>query len=535
MPASSRHSLHYGPGLHDETAVYSSLLVQADALLLDGIWLDKAFLVTDRRTFLKQLAASGVLVPAYRARRLVDAASADWRPLHDQLDSPWAEVPQILQRIQPPQFPDRGWNVLKFGAVGDNKTDCTAALRAAIAACHSAGGGSVVVPAGDYLTGAIHLLSGVNLHIQKGATIRFSRDPRAYPLVFTRWEGTELMNFSPFVYAFQQQDIAVTGEGTLDGNSDCEHWWPWKGAQKCGWKHGDPEQSRDRNLLHDMAEKALPVDQRVFGSDHYLRPQFIQPYLCKNVLIEGVTLLNSPMWQVHPVMCTNVIVRNLTISSDGPNTDGCDPESCDGVLIENCVFNTGDDCIAIKSGRNADGRRLHTPSQNIIVRGCHMKNGHGGVTIGSEISGGTKNIFIENCHMDSPHLDDALRIKNNAMRGGIVENIFARNIEVGQVAVAGLSIDFHYEEGAAGNFSPVVRNVDIRALNVENTKHAVFLRGLEKSPIENIRLTDCVFANAAEPSVVEDTKGISLSNVRVNGKVVDKLAADSASSEEKPR
>ena len=183
-----------------------------------------------------------------------------------------------------------------------------------------------------------------------------------------------------------------------------------------------------------MAEKGVAVSERIFGEGHYLRPQFIQPYRCQNVLIDGVSIVNSPMWEIHPVLCTNVTVRNVKISSHGPNNDGCDPESCTDVLIENCIFDTGDDCIAIKSGRNADGRRLNAPTKNVIVRGCQMKDGHGGITIGSEISGGVSWVFGENCKMDSPNLDHALRVKNNAMRGGLLENFHFRNLEVGQVA-----------------------------------------------------------------------------------------------------
>ncbi len=154
------------------------------------------------------------------------------------------------------------------------------------------------------------------------------------------------MNYSPFIYAFEQENIAVSGQGTIDGNADCEHWWPWKGRAGCGWKQGNPEQSKDRNTLFDMAEAGIPVTERVFGEGHYLRPQFIQPYRCKNVLLEGVTLKNSPMWQVHPVLCTNVTVRKMTITGassnrdSAPNTDGCDPESCTDVLIQDCNFNT---------------------------------------------------------------------------------------------------------------------------------------------------------------------------------------------------
>lgn len=479
----------------------------------------------NRREFLSQVVGAGVLAGA--AGWFDGLRGQGTGGSSEDEDGLWSEVPGILRRIQPPQFPDREWNVLKFGAAADNKTDCTRALRDAIAACHASGGGNVIVPEGEYVTGAVHLLSGVNLYLKKGATLRFTPDPRAYPLVFTRWEGTELMNYSPLIYAFEQENIGVTGEGTLDGSASCDHWWPWTGKHRCGAKEGDPDQSKDRNRLHEMGESGTPASERVFGEGHYLRPQFLQPYRCQNVLLEGVTLRNSPMWHVHPVLCKNVTVRRLTIESDGPNTDGCDPESCTDVLIEDCTFNTGDDCIAIKSGRNGDGRRLHTPSENIVVRGCHMKNGHGGVTLGSEITGGVRNVFAENCRMDSPHLDSALRMKNNAMRGGVLERISARNISVGQVATAGLSIDFQYEEGAKGDFVPVVRNVDIRQLTVEKTKYALFLRGLKNAPIEDIRLTDCVFANAAAPSVAENVKDVSLRDVRVNGTLVEKVGAQS--------
>jgi polygalacturonase len=476
--------------------------------------------VHDRREFLKVLTGCGIFVgyPPLCAAQTNPLGRLATTPADRD---PWDEMPRILARISAPQFQDREFNILKFGALGDNKTDCTPAFHNAIVACHQAGGGRVIVPEGEFLTGPIQLLSHVNLNLHSAATIRFSSDPRSYPLVFTRWEGTELMNFSPFVYAFEQENIAITGSGTLDGYADCRHWWFWRGQRGCDPQPGDPDQTKDRNLLQAMGEKGVPVNERVFGEGHYLRPQFIQPYRCKNVLIEGIKLLNSPMWHVHPVLCTNVTIRKLTIHSAGPNTDGCDPESCTDVLIEDCVFNTGDDCIAIKSGRNADGRRLHAPSQNIIIRGCHMSDGHGGVTIGSEISGGVRNVFAENCQMDSPRLDVALRIKNNAARGGLLENICARNIVVGQVATAGLSIDFHYEEGEAGGFVPVVRDVDIRDLHVQQTKYPLYLRGLKNAPIESIQLTGCTFASATQPNLVENVSSLVLRDVRVNGRLVE--------------
>ena len=282
-------------------------------------------------------------------------------------------MPAILAGIRAPVFPDRDFPVTDFGARPDDGRDATAAFRAAIEACARAGGGRVVVPPGVYLTGPIHLKSRVNLHVSEGATIRFSRDPAAYlPVVRTRWEGVELMGYSPLVYAYEQHDVAITGKGTLDGQADAEHWWPWK-------RNGHPQsQKPDRDRLFAQAEAGVPVAERVFGAGHYLRPQFVQPYRCTNVLVEGVTITNAPMWIIHPVLSRNVIVRGVTVVSSGPNNDGCDPESSSDVLVEDTLFDTGDDCIAIKSGRNADGRRLGVPSERILVRGCRMRAGHGG-------------------------------------------------------------------------------------------------------------------------------------------------------------
>jgi len=442
-----------------------------------------------------------------------------WLAAEASTQEPWDELPRILDRIKLPQFPAREFEAAKFGAVGDGNFDCTPAFADAITACNKAGGGTVVVPKGTFLSGAIRLKSHVNLRLDSGATIRFSRDPAKFPIVLTRFEGVELMNYSPFIYALEEENIGISGSGTLDGNADAEHWWSWKGSPGRSSEISHT-QDADRKRLFAMSESRVPVEQRVFGPGHFLRPNFIQPYRCKNVLIEGVTLLHSPMWEVHPVLSSNVIVRGVTINSSGPNNDGCNPESCSDVLIENCFFNTGDDCIAIKSGRNEDGRRVNVPSQNIVVQNCRMKDGHGGVTIGSEVSGGIRNIFAQNCEMDSPHLFSALRIKNNAMRGGDIEHIFARNIKVGQVSMAGISIDFYYEEGKAGKFTPIVRNVQVQNLTTHEAKYAVYLRGFKHAPIEQVALSNCDFEGVQNPNVIEDVKNISFSDVRINGKFV---------------
>jgi polygalacturonase len=204
----------------------------------------------------------------------------------------------------------------------------------------------------------------VDLHLAAGATLRFSADPAAYlPVVFTRWEGVECMNFMPLIYAWEQTDIAVTGPGTLDGSAAPDRWWDWA-------RHDSgrtPASAADSRALDAQAAAGVPVAERRFGGGHHLRPNFIQPYRCRNVLIEGVSIVRSPMWEINPVLCTNVIVRGVTIDSLGPNNDGCDPESCRDVLIEGCAFTTGDDCIAIKSGRNADGRRVGVPAENLVT------------------------------------------------------------------------------------------------------------------------------------------------------------------------
>ena len=432
----------------------------------------------------------------------------------------WASVPETLARIAPPKFADREFNITRFGARPDG-SDCTSPIREAVAACTNARGGRVTVPAGRFVTGPVHLADNVNLHLERGATLAFTRDTNAYlPAVFTRFEGTELMNYSPLVYAFEKQNVAVTGEGTLDGQADHEHWWPWKGSREFGWTTGSPNYNAARQRLLAMAEEGVPVGRRLFGEGDHLRPSFIQPYRCSNVLIEGVTIVNSPMWEIHPVRCRNVIVRGVSISSLGPNNDGCNPESCRDVLIERTTFNTGDDCIAVKSGRNADGRRLNVPSENIIVRNCEMKDGHGGVTIGSEISGGARNIFAHDCRMDSPRLDRALRLKNNAMRGGLIEHIYMRNVTIGQVADSVLSIDFYYEEGDTGSFTPVARDIELRNVTSRTSPYALYLRGFPNAHIGDIRVIDCRFNGVEKGSVTEYVDGLRWEGTTINGAVV---------------
>jgi len=417
----------------------------------------------------------------------------------------WEQVPAILARIKAPVFSDKEFPIVQFGASADGKTDSSSAIAQAITACNEAGGGRVIVPAGEYLTGPIHLKSGVNLHLDHGATLRFKTDPKAYlPAVRSWFEGMECFNYSPLIYAYEAQNIAVTGAGVLDGQAANDNWWPWKGKKEYGWKDGAPQQKSARDRLVKMVELGTPVTERQFGEGDYLRPSFIEPFRCQNVLIEGVRIRRSPMWELHPVLSTNVIVRGVHVESHGPNNDGCDPEACRDVLIEDCVFDTGDDCIAIKSGRNNDGRRIGVPTENVVIRRCTMKDGHGGVTIGSEISGGCRNVFVEDCTMDSPNLDRAIRFKSNAVRGGVVENIFIRNVNVGTVGDAVLQIDFTYEEGSNGPHKPVVRNLVIENLTVANAKRVLDVQGFPGSEISRVRLYNCTFKGISKLDVVKE-------------------------------
>jgi len=421
----------------------------------------------------------------------------------------WEQVDEILARIKAPQFPKRDFLITDYGAVADNERDCTDAFRRAISAAHEAGGGRVVVPPGSFLTGPIHLRSNVNLFVSDGAIINFLPDPNKYmPVVYSRVGGVECMNYSPLVYAYEQQNIAITGQGILNGQASDQNWWQWKNTE-----------APDIKTLESQGQERLPVGQRVFGAPRQLRPTMIQPYKCTNVLIEGVTVRNSPMWHINPVLSTNVIVRNVKVVGHGPNNDGCNPESCRDVLIEGCYFDTGDDCIAVKSGRNSDGRRVNVPSENIVIRNCRMRDGHGGVVIGSETSGGVRNVFAENCRMDSPNLDRGLRIKSNSVRGGTVENVYLRNITIGQVAEAVLRIDLLYGEGDAGGFVPIIRNINMENVTSKKSRYALFITGYERAPATGIYLTNCTFDNVEKPNVVIGAKDLILTNVKINGQV----------------
>ncbi len=440
-------------------------------------------------------------------------------------DNPWKKMDLVVKSIPQTHFENKVYSINDFGAVADGKTLNTLAFQKAIQECAANGGGQVLVPNGKYLTGAIHLESNVNLHLDDHAEILFSLNPKDYPIVHTSFEGTELMNFSPLIYAKNKTNIAVTGKGTLNGQADSTNWWIWSGGKDYGWKKGIPSQNdpTNREVLVDMAEKGVPVSERVFGEGCYLRPNFIEFFECNTVLIKEVKIINSPFWILHPIKTNNMIIDGVTVNSHGPNNDGCDPEYSQNILIKNCTFNTGDDCIAIKAGRDGDGRRVAIPSKNIIVQNCKMIDGHGGVVIGSEISAGVNNVFVENCVMDSPHLDRAIRIKTNSKRGGVIEDIYMRNLEVGTVKECVLKLNMFYNVygSQTGNFIPVIRNVSLENVTVKNGgKYSVWAEGYKESPVENITLKNVKIQKVDSVYLLKNVKNINFINTYINDKKV---------------
>jgi len=438
---------------------------------------------------------------------------------------------QIEQSIRLPQFPDKAFVITKYGAKpGNTAAKNQKAIQKAIDTCSKKGGGRVVVPAGQhFLTAAIQLKSHVNLVVEEGAVLEFAFEPELYPIVPTRWEGLDCWNLSPLIYAYQQKDVAVTGRGTIDGGGSRETWWPWVSAPKFGFKEGMTvhQWNGSRARLLKAAEDGIDMDERRFGTQDGLRPQMINFNQCEGILIEDVTLLRSPFWVIHPLLSTDITVRGVKINNDGPNGDGCDPESCDRVLIENCYFNTGDDCIAIKSARNNDGREggqgryAGRPSKNIIIRNCEMKNGHGGVVIGSEISGGCQNVYAENCRMDSPSLDRVLRIKTNSCRGGVIENINMRNITVGQCKEAVLKINTDYEprEVCCRGFNPTVRNVWMENVTCQKSRYGVLVVGMpDACQVYDVDVKNCQFNGVAEGNkLTGQWRDIRFDNLQING------------------
>ena len=439
------------------------------------------------------------------------------------------EYKRIEQSIQLPKIAERQFLITSFGA----KTTATAAqnqkaINRVISLVSKKGGGKVIIPKGTWNTGTIELKSHVNLVLEEGATLHFAFEPKLYPLVRTSWEGLACWNYSPCIYAYKATDIAITGKGTIDGGGNNDTFWQWNGSPRFGYKEGVTKESQklgSRSKLLKMAEDGVPFDERKFGMGYGLRPQLVNMVHCERILIKDVKMINSPFWVIHPLLSKNITVDGVYVWNEGPNGDGCDPEACENVLIQNCVFHTGDDCIAIKSGRNNDGRLWNQPSKNIIIRNCKMEDGHGGVVIGSEISGGCENVYAENCVMDSPHLERILRIKTNNCRGGQVQNINMRNVVVGQCkeAVVKINLDYERKEICYRGFEPIVNNVNVENVTCQKSDYGVLIIGRDSlENVYDINIKNCKFDGVVkEPvKITGKTRNVKFDNLVINGSLV---------------
>ena len=402
------------------------------------------------------------------------------------------------------------YDVTKYGAKKDSTAKATASIARAIAAASKAGGGTVYFPAGKYLTGPIHLKSNITIYIDAGAELHFSDNFDDYlPMVESRYEGVDVTSFSPLFYAYKAENIAIRGRGIINGHG--KKWWDFVE----GYKEG---QARSKwQFLFDSLNKniLLPDDPRQMKRG-FLRPPFIQPMYCKNVLIEGITIRNSPFWTVNPEFCENVTVTGVTIiNPPSPNTDGINPESCRYVHISNCHISVGDDCITIKSGKDVPGRTKAAPAENYTITNCTMLSGHGGVVIGSEMSGGVRNIVISNCIFDGT--DRGIRIKTTRGRGGVVEDIRVDNVVMKNIRDEAFVMDMEYsrtQKEPVSERTPQIRN--IRLSNVTAyTKIAGYINGLEEMPVENISFND-VYIEAQNGFTIKKAKGIEFHNVTVN-------------------
>ena len=442
-----------------------------------------------------------------------------------------AEYQRIEQSIEQPaakQFAHK-FVITSFGAkLSNSAAQNQKAINKLISLASQKGGGSVIIPKGTWHTGAIELKSHVNLVLEEGATLQFAFDTKLYPLVRTSWEGLACWNYSPCIYAYKATDIAITGKGTIDGGGNMDTWWPMSGHKRFNYQPGVHKEAQclgSRAKLLKQAEDGVAFDERKFGLGQGLRPQLINFVRSERILIQGVKMLNSPFWVIHPLLCKNVTVDGVTVWNEGPNGDGCDPEACENVLIQNCVFHTGDDCIAIKSGRNNDGRLWNQPSKNIIIRNCKMEDGHGGVVIGSEISGGCENVYAENCVMDSPNLERILRIKTNNCRGGLIQNINMRHITVGQCKEAVLKINLDYErkEICYRGFEPTVRQVSMEDVTCQKSNYGVLIIGRnEVENVSDITVKNCHFEGVQKDPVkiTGKTKDVKFENLTINGSLV---------------
>jgi polygalacturonase len=463
-------------------------------------------------------------------------------------DSNAIKTPFDIPEITAPKFQDYAVTITDFGAVGDGHTMNTAAFAKAIAACADAGGGQVVVPAGLWLTGPIVLKSNIDLHVDQGALIIFSRNIDDFPLIRSNWEGLPRVGRTPPIYGVNLENIAITGQGIIDGSGDV--WRPVKKFKMTGRQWSDLVASGgvvdDRGsiwwpsweamnapaLLSELDDKKNASLEDYAATREYLRPVMVNLIQCKKVLLDGPAFQNSPAWNIHPLLCEDVIIRNISVRNPwySQNGDGLDLESCRNVLVYNSRFDVGDDAICLKSGRDEFGRKRGRPTENVSITDCIVYHGHGGFTIGSEMSGGVRNIIVRNCTFMGT--DVGLRFKSARGRGGVVENIYISDILMTDIPTDAIRFNLFYEgqapipeeESSLGpseqtiaavtEETPRFQNIYMNNILCKGAARAIFMLGLPEMAINQI-VFDHVFISAKEGLEGFDTENIKLTNVMI--------------------
>ncbi len=453
----------------------------------------------------------GARIALYCYNKEQEAGAASFQWFKYKHDGPQNKIDnaaeQIISNIARTSFPHKKIRVACPDSASNQNGHSRQLIQQAIDSCSLAGGGHVIISKGTYyLKGNLVLKSDVNLHLEKDVCLLFSGKADDFlPEVWTRWEGTELYGHSPMIYAKHATNIAITGQGTIDAQGGRE-FAPWSQIE-----------ASDRNRLREMGEKLIPVTERIFGKGTILRPSCIQFMGCSRILIEGITIKNSPFWTIHPVYCDNVIVRRITIDSHYPNNDGCDPESTSNVLIEDCIFRTGDDAIAIKAGRDADGREIGRPSKNIVIRNCLFQSECNGLCIGSEMSGGVENVYMDNIQIGT--VKNALYFKSNRDRGGYIRNIQVSNITIERSKGAILRFETNYFGFRGGRHASQYENFRISNVKADCSDHyAIFMDGYEEKPMRDIEIEHFHVRKAAYPYYLKCAENIRLKDTSVNGR-----------------
>jgi polygalacturonase len=464
-------------------------------------------MVEVKRTQFKNKAV--LLVKVFLSLSLLFSIFLNTSLAQQQTDLP--AINQVLKNIRPPEFKKTSCNINSYGAVADGKTDSKPAIDKAINLCSVSGGGQVIIPKGTYfIAGPVVLKSHVNLHFEDGAELIFSAEAKNYlPAVLTLWEGTELYNYSPLFYAYQCSDIAITGHGKVNGSAS-KNFATWR-----------PQRSGNQDKLRQMGSDGTPVYKRVFGEGFNLPPDMIQFFGCKNVLIDGITINDAPYWVIHPVLCNNVTVQNVTINSMNLNNDGCDPEASTNVLIQHCNFTTGDDGIAIKAGRDQDGWRIGQPTENVIVRDCVFNSKTNGLCIGSEMSAGVRNVYMYNDYIKK--CGSAIYFKSNLDRGGFIENIHVSDVQCDTTKSAFIRFENNYHGSRGGHYPTSFNGFVIQNVNCNYSGEAgIYAVGVDGNTIKNVTLKKVTILKTPLAEVIYNIENWTYENVSINGAALPK-------------